>query len=192
MLRPKGLPDRHRAQGPLHPEAPMFCGTLPVIGAPTTWTASRCASKRSIGASYTVEVLPVAGYRVTPSLADSATTAEVPLFVDRRSLSSYGRSRRHNVRRMVTRDHVAAVRERSHRTEAARCDPIAKGIPNLRFDVSSIVRGSSGHKDKRAQHSPHHTSRQPARCMRYWNHYTVLRCGIGKSSNRGTMPKYGA
>jgi hypothetical protein len=66
LLRPEELLQRYRTQAASQPEAVMFCGTLPVIGA--LGHADRFEMQlydpvldRSIEAAYTVEVLPLVG-----------------------------------------------------------------------------------------------------------------------------------
>ena len=64
LLRPEELLQRYRTQAALQPQAALFCGTLPVIGA--LGHVDRFEMRledpvlgRCIDASYTVEVLPV-------------------------------------------------------------------------------------------------------------------------------------
>ena len=64
LLRPEELLQRYRAQAALQPQAALFCGTLPVIGALGHMDRFEMrledpALGRSIDASYAVEVLPV-------------------------------------------------------------------------------------------------------------------------------------
>ena len=66
LLRPEELLQRYRAQVSLQPEAVMFCGTLPVIGA--LGHADRFEMQLddpvlgcTIGAGYAIEVLPLIG-----------------------------------------------------------------------------------------------------------------------------------
>ena len=64
LLRPEELLQRYRAQAALQPQAALFCGTLPVIGALGHMDRFEMRLEdpvlgRCIDASYTVEVLPV-------------------------------------------------------------------------------------------------------------------------------------